>query len=59
MDPNLTSYETLRNLLSRAFDLKDDIGEFCEIPVPMLSDQGDAVCFTILKIPLSLEKLNF
>lgn len=27
VDPNLTSYDTLRNLLSRAFDLKDDLNE--------------------------------
>ena len=27
VDPNLTSYETLRSLLSRAFDLKDDASE--------------------------------
>ena len=27
VDPNLTSYETLRSLLSRAFDLKDDLNE--------------------------------
>ena len=45
VDPNLTSYETLRNLLSRAFDLKDDMEETFRISyycanewLPMLSD---------------------
>ena len=45
VDPNLTSYETLRNLLSRAFDLKDDNEETFRISyycanewLPMLSD---------------------
>lgn len=45
VDPNLTSYETLRNLLSRAFDLKDDMDESFRISyycsnewLPMLSD---------------------
>lgn len=45
VDPNLTSYETLRSLLSRAFDLKDDLQESFRISyycanewLPMLSD---------------------
>ena len=45
VDPNLTSYDTLRSLLSRAFDLKDDIDESFRISyycanewLPMLSD---------------------
>jgi len=45
VDPNLTSYETLRSLLSRAFDLKDDASESFRISyycanewLPMLSD---------------------
>ena len=45
VDPNLTSYETLRSLLSRAFDLKDDLNESFRISyycanewLPMLSD---------------------
>ena len=45
VDPNLTSYETLRSLLSRAFDLKDDTNESFRISyycanewLPMLSD---------------------
>ena len=45
VDPNLTSYDTLRNLLSRAFDLKDDLNETFRISyycanewLPMLSD---------------------
>ena len=45
VDPNLTSYETLRSLLSRAFDLNDDLDESFRISyycanewLPMLSD---------------------
>ena len=45
VDPNLTSYETLRSLLSRAFDLNDDLNESFRISyycanewLPMLSD---------------------
>ena len=45
VDPNLTSYETLRSLLSRAFDLTDDLDESFRISyycanewLPMLSD---------------------
>ena len=45
VDPNLTSYDTLRCLLSRAFDLKDDLVESFRISyycanewLPMLSD---------------------
>ena len=45
VDPNLTSYETLRSLLSRAFDLTDDLDDSFRISyycanewLPMLSD---------------------
>ena len=46
VDPNLTSYETLRSLLARAFDLNDDMDETCfrisyycaNEWLPMLSD---------------------